>query len=201
MTKEEIKATTNMEDVIKAYGISIRNGMCRCPFHDDRKPSMKVYRDGAHCFTCARQWDVFAFVMDMEHCDFRTAYKKLGGDFSASKDSLYFDEMKKKYRDEIADKSDASMLEKSRRENKNLSRALMICLKADDCFEWGSSDWQYLKSMRGYIEELIDSGGYDWRVVEKILALYPGIDTAQGNREEKEKQYRIDITIKEVANG
>lgn len=79
MNVEEIKKNNPMPEVMARYGIDVRRNMCRCPFHEDKNASMKVFKDGAHCFTCAKSWDVLSFVQDMEHCDFKTAYYELGG--------------------------------------------------------------------------------------------------------------------------
>lgn len=85
MTTEEIKEQTNMPELMSRYGISVRRGLCKCPFHDDRSPSMQVFRDGCHCYTCVKSWDVFSFVQDMENVDFKTAYKLLGGTYKEHK--------------------------------------------------------------------------------------------------------------------
>lgn len=49
----------------------------RCPFHDDRNPSVKVHLDAGqphfHCYGCGEHGDVFAFVMRRERCDFTRA--------------------------------------------------------------------------------------------------------------------------------
>ena len=82
MTKEEIKRTTSMKDVLNMYGIRIhRNGMCSCPFHKDDTPSMKVYPDGFKCFGCNEAGDIFDFVVKMDRCDFKTAFQVLGGTY------------------------------------------------------------------------------------------------------------------------
>ena len=83
MTKDEIKRYVTMPEVMRRYGIEIRRGnMCSCPFHgEDRHPSMRVYKDGCHCFTCGAHEDVFSFVMKMDGCDFKTAFTSLGGTY------------------------------------------------------------------------------------------------------------------------
>ncbi|MBR2562100.1 MAG: hypothetical protein IKE31_08135 [Eubacterium sp.] len=41
------------------YGLKPdRNGMCRCPFHDDHTPSLKLYNDHYYCFGCGASGDV-----------------------------------------------------------------------------------------------------------------------------------------------
>lgn len=82
MTKEEIKQSLSMREVLERYGIRIdRKGFCCCPFHKEKTPSMKVYKDSSHCFGCGRSDDIFSFVMEIEHCDFKTAFKNLGGTY------------------------------------------------------------------------------------------------------------------------
>ena len=82
MTSEELKQQIKMPELMRQYGVNIRNNMCRCPFHgEDRHPSMKVFNNGANCFTCGWNGDIFKFVMEMEHCDFKSAYLRLGGEY------------------------------------------------------------------------------------------------------------------------
>jgi len=71
---------------MSARGIQIRNNMCSCPFHgDDKHPSMKVFDDGANCFTCGWNGDIFSFVMRYDGVGFKEAYRSLGGDYSPYK--------------------------------------------------------------------------------------------------------------------
>lgn len=82
MNKDEIKAQISMKEVMSRYGVKInRSGMCCCPFHGEKHPSMKVYSDSYHCFACGADGDVFTFVMEMDKCDFKTAYLALGGTY------------------------------------------------------------------------------------------------------------------------
>lgn len=82
MTTEEIKATISMRDVLSRYGVTVgANGMCKCPIHGERHPSMKVYGDGYKCFACGSGGDIFRFVQDMEGCDFKEAFYILGGTY------------------------------------------------------------------------------------------------------------------------
>lgn len=84
MTSEEIKAQYSMRDIIEGrYGIKVnRAGMARCPFHQgDNTASLKVYKRDYHCFGCNANGDIFSFVQEMEHCDFKTAFMMLGGEY------------------------------------------------------------------------------------------------------------------------
>jgi hypothetical protein len=50
---DEIRSRVSMQDVVKFYGLQMNHsGMACCPFHDDRKPSLKVYDDHFYCFGC-----------------------------------------------------------------------------------------------------------------------------------------------------
>lgn len=85
MTRDEIKSTTRMSEVLSKYGIKVNRGMCSCPFHGkDKHPSMQVFNDGYKCHTCGEYGDIFSFVMKMEGCGFKDAFKILGGEYEHS---------------------------------------------------------------------------------------------------------------------
>ncbi len=57
-----VKDAISTREVASFYGIKIsRNGMCCCPFHNDKHPSMKV-DNRYHCFGCGEDGDVINFV-------------------------------------------------------------------------------------------------------------------------------------------
>ncbi len=51
-----------------------------CPFHDDSNPSMSVSREKQiyTCFSCHATGNVYTFLMEYEHMDFKEALKYLG---------------------------------------------------------------------------------------------------------------------------
>ena len=60
---QEVKGTVSMPEIVAGYGIKPnRGGMIRCPFHNDRTPSMKIYEDHFHCFGCGAHGDVIRFA-------------------------------------------------------------------------------------------------------------------------------------------
>lgn len=77
--KEEIIATTDMKSILIKYGVEVKRNVCKCMFHQDKHPSMKVFQDAVHCFVCGKQWNVFDVVMQLNYCDFNTAFDLLGG--------------------------------------------------------------------------------------------------------------------------
>lgn len=105
MTTDEIKQSVSMRELVERYGIHIdRKGFCCCPFHKEKTGSMKIYKDSYNCFGCGANGDIFSFVMGMENCDFKTAYKALGGSYRQQSDhqrKIYHYHLQKRKEDEI----------------------------------------------------------------------------------------------------
>ncbi len=81
---DDIKREHPMPEVVRQYGIEInRAGFCRCPFHNERTASMKIYAQSFYCFGCGAGGDVIDFVRLYERCDFKTAFRMLGGEFDS----------------------------------------------------------------------------------------------------------------------
>lgn len=156
MTSEEIKQNTHMPYVIsQMYGIPIRGNMCRCPFHDDRSPSMKVFEDGAHCFTCNKSWDIFSFVADMEHTDFKGAFRILGGTYKRPTNDV--DRFRMKHERERQRAEAERNKAEERRQFKEISAALTVCQKGVELYEPLSDEWCYFQNQLPVITWLFDS--------------------------------------------
>lgn len=158
MTTDEIKSSTNMSDVLNERGIVVRNGMCKCPFHDDRKPSMKVYRDGCRCFTCAQSWDVFDFVMQYDGVSFKEAFKSLGGSYKHEnkRESIL---AKGKREQAVKERNAAKMVQRELFHELNV--ALTICKVCDQVFAPMSEEWCVIKNM-----EPIIVGFYEMKFID-----------------------------------
>ena len=79
---EEVKRSVTTRQAAERYGVRVgRSGMCRCPFHDDKTPSMKVDRR-FHCFGCGADGDVIDFVSRLEQASPKEAALLLARDFS-----------------------------------------------------------------------------------------------------------------------
>jgi DNA primase len=81
-TKEQIRAASDIVDVIGAYIPLKRNGAnftALCPFHKEKTPSFHVspQRQFFHCFGCHKGGDVFTFVREYENIDFMEALRRL----------------------------------------------------------------------------------------------------------------------------
>ena len=49
---EAVKDSVTTRQAAESYGLQVKHGgMCRCPFHNDKTPSMKVDKR-FHCFGC-----------------------------------------------------------------------------------------------------------------------------------------------------
>lgn len=74
----EVRSANDIVDVISSYMPLEKKGknfFGVCPFHDDNNPSMSVSIDKQiyKCFSCGASGNVFNFVMDYEHVDFKEA--------------------------------------------------------------------------------------------------------------------------------
>ena len=79
---EAVKQSVTTRQAAEHYGIRVgRNGMCICPFHEDKNPSMKVDRR-FHCFGCQADGDVSDFVSRLENVSPKEAALMLAKDFS-----------------------------------------------------------------------------------------------------------------------
>lgn len=60
---ELAKQNICVPDAAEHYGLQVnRNGMCSCPFHEDRHPSMKLNERYFYCFGCGATGDVIDLV-------------------------------------------------------------------------------------------------------------------------------------------
>jgi DNA primase len=81
-TREQIRAASDIVDVIGAYLPLKRNGAnftALCPFHKEKSPSFNVnpHKQIFHCFGCHKGGDVFEFVKDYENIGFMDAVRRL----------------------------------------------------------------------------------------------------------------------------
>ena len=59
--------------------VKARNKTTSCLWHNDKHPSMHVYKDHAFCFVCNKRADAIDFMRELRRCDFVTAVKVLNG--------------------------------------------------------------------------------------------------------------------------
>lgn len=87
---QTVKESVTARQAALQYGFQVnRNGMMRCPFHNDRHPSMKV-DTGFCCFACGAKGDVITFVADYFNLKPLEAAKKLAEDFQIPIEEKFF---------------------------------------------------------------------------------------------------------------
>lgn len=84
---ESVKVAVTVKQAAEHYGLEVnRNGMTRCPFHDDRHPSMKLNKSYFYCFGCGATGDVIDFVARLFGLSSYEAAQKLAYDFGIDPD-------------------------------------------------------------------------------------------------------------------
>ena len=59
---QEMKERVTARQVAERYGLKVsRNGMARCPFHNDKHPRMKIDQN-YYCFACGEKGDAVNYV-------------------------------------------------------------------------------------------------------------------------------------------
>lgn len=79
---QEMKERVTARQVAERYGLKVsRNGMARCPFHNDKHPSMKIDQN-YYCFACGAKGDAVNYVAVLFGLSQLEAAKKINDDFS-----------------------------------------------------------------------------------------------------------------------
>ena len=85
---KSVKEAVSVMDAASFYGIKVnRSGLCICPFHNDKTPSMKV-DIRYYCFGCGATGDVIDFVGKLFGLSPLDAAKKIAMDFNISTTDL-----------------------------------------------------------------------------------------------------------------
>ena len=79
---QEMKERVTARQVAERYGLKVsRNGMTRCPFHNDKHHSMKIDQN-YYCFACGAKGDAVNYVAVLFGLSQFEAAKKINDDFS-----------------------------------------------------------------------------------------------------------------------
>lgn len=83
---EKIRNSNPLSNWLCKYGVEVnRKGFAKCPFHNEKTASFRVYSDGTyHCFGCGAHGDVITFVMTIQNLSFKEACELLDKDISYS---------------------------------------------------------------------------------------------------------------------
>lgn len=77
--KEYLRVTVSAKEVLYRFGVAVKHNRCRGFCHGGKDLNMKVFHDGCHCFVCSKSFDIFDITMELNSCDFWTAFELLGG--------------------------------------------------------------------------------------------------------------------------
>ena len=93
----------SVREVMEEYGLKIvkkgKDFKTVCPFHDDSNPSLCVSREKQiyTCFSCHATGNVFTFLMNYEHMDFRETLRYLGEKVGVNVSSIHVPRKNTKY--------------------------------------------------------------------------------------------------------
>lgn len=79
MEIRDIKSHLSILTVLSSYHLKPnRNNMLKCPFHEDKDPSLKVYTNTNtfNCFGCGANGDTIEFIQQKEKCSKHEAIEK-----------------------------------------------------------------------------------------------------------------------------
>lgn len=80
--RDYILELISMKDIINKYGFHMKHNMIRCPFHNDKTASMKIYDKSFYCFGCNKTGDLIQFVEYLFNLNFKEAMQKINLDFN-----------------------------------------------------------------------------------------------------------------------
>jgi len=81
---QRVKESVSALDEGRLMGLNIdRAGFCRCPFHQEKTASLKLYKGqrGYHCFGCGATGDVINLVMRYYDISFKQALLRLDSEW------------------------------------------------------------------------------------------------------------------------
>ena len=84
---QNVKYGVSCRKATERYGVEVNHyGMARCPFHNDRHPSLYVADDHYYCFACGEHGDVIDFAAKLFALPLYEAAQKLAADFHLTPD-------------------------------------------------------------------------------------------------------------------
>ena len=76
-----VKESVTMQQAAELCGLDVRQGVCPCPFHNEKTPSMKLYPDHYYCFGCHAHGDVIDLTAKMRNLSEMDAARLLADAF------------------------------------------------------------------------------------------------------------------------
>ena len=85
---QNVKYGVSCRKATERYGVEVNHyGMARCPFHNDRHPSLYVADDHYYCFACGEHGDVIDFAAKLFGLPLYEAAQRLAADFHLGPDN------------------------------------------------------------------------------------------------------------------
>lgn len=173
----DLKALIDCREMVDFYGFERNvNDYIYCPFHSEKTPSMKVYKDHYKCFGCGDYGDAISFVQKYLHTDFEGAMNRLNADFSLNlpfedkSDWQAIRELRKAQAELKRHKNKKDRIKKQRSDLEDLWRMCDNVILQHPAPDTVLTAKAY--SMRDYIQHLIlnfnDEEGYDDDVIQHI---------------------------------
>lgn len=169
----KVKEAVSMQQVAEYYGLQGgRKGLCLCPFHQDKDPSLKLYPNGKgfYCFSCGAGGDQVKFAALYRGISNYEAAKGLAAAFNVPVQEPVT------YRE----KREAEKERRKRRELAVFIRRAKICLAAyrgllceavrerDGCFWEGLGSLTYVEYLLDCLEQCPEEVYADKKAVRKI---------------------------------
>lgn len=126
---EEVKNRIDIHTAAEHFGLTVRNGMCSCPAHTDRTPSMKLYSDHFHCFSCGAHGDVIKLTQLILGCSPIDAARRLAADFGI----VVHSDVKPAYRTYHSAAPHVSRINNKEKEERAYRLLSAYCRYLEDC--------------------------------------------------------------------
>ena len=142
-----------------------------CPFHDDTNPSMSVSRDKQiyTCFSCHATGNVFTFLMNYEHMDFKQVLKYLGDKVGIDTGTIQIKKKSTKY-DKLYEAYQFALKYYQNNLNSNLGKIAKQYLKERDINDEVIKEFEIGLSLdsKDDLTKLLESKSYDLVMLNRI---------------------------------
>ena len=86
----DVKTQIHLPSAAEYYGVQVnRGGFASCLFHEERTPSMKLYDDHFHCYSCGKHGDIITLTKKIFCLSPYAAAQKLSQDFHINNKENY----------------------------------------------------------------------------------------------------------------
>lgn len=178
---QKVKESVTMQQVAEYYGLSVnRKGLCLCPFHNDKNPSLKIYPNGKgfYCFTCGAGGDQINFAALYRGASNYEAAKELAAAFGIpiSIPVTYQDKREAELRQRRR-REEASFLAEAKKILSDYRGLLCEAIrKRNEHFFEGLGELTYVEYLLECLEQCPDELYADKKAVKKIGEIEQRVD-------------------------